>query len=299
VLLSSIEGSAVVALKVSGALLEFSTIPGVYEDITDVVLNLKALSLNLHGSEPRTFTVSAKGPCVVTASMIQGGGVDILDPNQVICTLSDTGLLEMELTVARGKGYVPTAPVSAYGRRNVGEIMLDAQFSPIKRVNYTVENSWVGQHADYDRLLLTVKTNGSISPKDAISAAASIMQDQLSRFVTLEETLPVETSGPSWMEGERNKVPFPMVFLKNVKDLDLSVRCLNCLKNEGIVYVGDLVKKQESDLLKTPNFGRKSLTDINDVLSRLGLKLGMDCPEWPPEDLDKYLKETQQDLETR
>lgn len=289
VLLSAIPGAAVTSIKISGAFLEFSVLPGVLEDVTEIVLNVKSLNLRLRGEEsPQKFVLLAQGPCVVTAGMIQGGSkLEVLDPNQVICTLGPGATFGADLFVSRGKGYF-AAPLSV-GRRYVGEILLDARFNPVRKVSCQVEHTRVAQSTDYDRLLLTVETNGAISPKEAIGEAARILQDQLQCFVSCDaQTL---TKFPSMIEKESRDSSLPPVLFSLVKDLDLPVRCLNCLKNAHIVYLGDLVKKKESDLLRTPNFGRKSLSDINDVLARFGLSLGMEFPDWPPENIDEYLQE--------
>jgi DNA-directed RNA polymerase subunit alpha len=296
VLLSSIEGAAVTSVKISGALLEFSAIPGVCEDITDIVLNLKRLSVKLIGFQESTAVLSAKGPGPVTAEALSGPGITVLNPDLIICNLEPGANIEMHMVISKGKGYVPVTPSSVYHRKSIGEISLDAFFSPVKKVSYEVESSRVGQNTDYDRLLLTVETDGSISPKEAISNSACILKDQLSQFVSFTEE-EFRKENASQADSATSQAPFPPVFLKNVKDLELSVRCLNCLQNEGIVYVGDLVKKKESDLMRTPNFGRKSLNDINDVLNRLGLSLGMEVPGWPPQDIEQYIKNIQQDSE--
>ncbi len=291
VLLSSIQGTAVTSVKFSGALLEFSSIPGVVEDVTDIILNIKSLDLYLRTQEfPQKFSLSAQGPCVVTAGMIEGLGIlDVLNPDQPICTLGEGAVFNAELYVSRGKGYVP-ATFSA-SKKQVGEIIVDARFNPVKKVSYVVEHTRVVQSTDYDRLILTIETNGSITPREALTEAACILQNQLqsfSSFSVQETSKQVERSEPhlSYMR-------LPQILFSLVKDLDLPVRCLNCLKNAQIVYLGDLVKKRESDLLKTPNFGRKSLNDINEVLGRFGLSLGMDFPEWPPENIENYLREMQ------
>ena len=298
VLLSSLQGTAVTSVKINGTLLEFSSIPGVAEDVTDIILNVKALELKLSGGEvPQKFTISAQGPCVVTAGMIEGGSqLEVLNPQQVICTISERTSFSMDLFVGRGKGYVP-AVTNASHMRQLGEIAIDAVFNPVKRVSYTVESTRIAQSTDYDRLCLTVETNGSITPQDAVSTAAVILQDQLKKFVSFDvqdEATEVTTPRPESMAHSHGS--FPPIFFKGVKELDLGVRCLNCLKSEGVVYVGDLVNKTEADLLRTPNFGRKSLSDINNALGQLGLSLGMDFPGWPPENIQKYLAD-QEELE--
>ncbi len=290
VLLSSIQGAAVTSIRIPGALLEFASLPGVIEDVIDIVLNLKSLNLSLQSDQsPQKFYISEKGPCIVTAGMIQGGNqLKILDPSQVICTLNEGAHLDMDIYVSKGNGYVPAFSGE---QRQMGEIILDAQFSPVKRVSYEVQHTRVAQSTDYDRLLLTVETNGAVAPKEAVSMAASILKDQLNQFVSFDIK---SVEAPAKIhESISAKASFPMVFFKNVKELELSVRCLNCLQNEGVVYVGDLVKKKDVDLLRTPNFGRKSLNDISEALSKFGLQLGMEYPDWPPENIDSYLQEHQ------
>lgn len=292
VLLSSLQGTAVTSVKINGTLLEFSSIPGVAEDVTDIILNVKALELRLLGGEvPQKFTISAQGPCVVTAGMIEGGSqLEVLNPQQVICTISERTSFSMDLFVGRGKGYVP-AVTNASHMRQLGEIAIDAVFNPVKRVSYVVESTRIAQSTDYDRLCLTVETNGSITPQEAVSTAAVILQDQLKKFISfdMQQETPETPAPPRTESMGPGQNSFPPIFFKNVKELDLGVRCLNCLKSEGVVYVGDLVNKTEADLLKTANFGRKSLSDINNALSQLGLSLGMDFPGWPPENIQKYL----------
>jgi len=291
VLLSSIQGTAVTSVKFSGALLEFSAIPGVVEDVTDIILNIKSLDLHLRTHEAgQKFSLSAQGPCVVVAGMIEGDGVlDILNPDQPICTLGEGAHFNLELYVSRGKGYVPAA--LAAPKKQVGEIIVDARFNPVKKVSYVVEHTRVAQSTDYDRLILTIETNGSITPREALTDAACILQNQLQSFASFSiQEASKQVDRP---ESHFQNMRLPQVLFSLVKDLDLPVRCLNCLKNAQIVYLGDLVKKKESDLLKTPNFGRKSLNDINEVLGRFGLSLGMDFPEWPPENIENYLKEMQ------
>jgi len=286
ILMSSIQGTAVTSVKISGALLEFSSLPGIVEDVTDIILNIKALKLRLNGDEDsRRFNLSVQGPCIVTAGMIQGESLlDVLDPDQVICTLSSGRNVSMELCVSRGKGYVPV-PQTSFQSNQIGEIFVDAKFSPIERVSFVVEDTRVGNSTDYDRLLLTVETDGSLSPRDAISDAAVILHDQLRHFISSDSQL-AHKNMPT--ELDKNSTVFPPVLFNLVKDLDLPVRCLNCLKSAQIVYVGDLVKKTKDDLLKTPNFGKKSLDDIEDLLAVFNMKLGMSFPDWPPQNIENY-----------
>jgi DNA-directed RNA polymerase subunit alpha len=287
VLMSSIQGSAVTSVKITGALLEFSSLQGVVEDVTDIILNLKVLKLRLTGpDDSRRFTVTAEGPCIVTAGMIQGESVlDVLDPNQVICTLAEGGSVTIELCVSKGKGYVP-APQNSFVARQIGEIFLDAKFSPIQRVSFVVEDTRVGQSTDYDRLLLTVETNGSLTPRDAINDAVMILHDQLRHFLSSEAQLAHKNAYPT--SRDSGTTAFPPVLFNLVSNLDLPVRCLNCLRSAQIVYVGDLVKKTKEDLLKTPNFGKKSLDDIEDLLAVFSLSLGMSFPDWPPQNIEQH-----------
>ena len=284
ILLSSLRGSAVVAIKVDGVLHEFSSIPGVMEDVTDVILNIKSLAVKLNDTEKKKVTLKAEGPCEVTAGMIETGPeVEIVNKDQLICTLDKGAKLNMDLYIEMGKGYVPSSqnrPEDA----PIGLIPIDALFSPVKRVAYKVGDARVGQTTDYDRLVLTIDTNGTVTPEDSVALAARILQDQLSLFVNFDETEEEHKQEP------RNELPYSPHLLRKVDELELSVRSANCLKNDNIVYIGDLVLKTESEMLKTPNFGRKSLNEIKDVLSNMGLRFGMDVPEWPPENIEELAK---------
>lgn len=283
VLLSSLQGSAITAVKIAGVVHEFSAIPGVKEDVVDVILNLKSVVVKMHVNEKRTVRLVAHGPCSVTAGMIESNhDVEILNPDHVICTLSKGSTLEMEFVVESGKGYVP-AYRSEEDEIPIGTILLDALFSPVKSVAYKVENTRVGQITDYDKLTLTVETNGAVSPEMAVALASRIMQDQLQLFITFEDVEEEE-------EEKAEELPFNPVLLKKVDELELSVRSQNCLKNDNIVYIGDLVSKTEGEMLKTPNFGRKSLNEIKEILSGFNLKFGMDIDGWPPENLETLAK---------
>ena len=289
VLLSSLQGAAVTAIQIDGVLHEFSSVPGVREDVTDIVLNIKQLALRMHGEGPKRMILTATGPGEVRASQIQAGhDIEITNPDLVICTLDDGVKLSMELTVNTGKGYVPAAanrPEDA----PIGLIPIDAIYSPVRRVSYKVEPTRVGQVTDYDKLLLTVETNGAVTPEDALALAARILQDQLQLFINFDEPRPVRQEEP------HDDLPFNRNLLRKVDELELSVRSANCLKNDNIVYIGDLVQKSEQEMLRTPNFGRKSLNEIKEVLTSMGLSLGMNVPAWPPEnieDLAKRLDET-------
>lgn len=283
VLLSSLQGAAITSVKIPGVLHEFSSLPGIKEDLVDIVLNLKRITVKMHSPEKKIIRLSVTGPCNVTAGMIQvNHDVEILNPQQVICTLAKDSTLEMELTCETGKGYVP----AVNGKDKdlpIGVIPIDALFSPVKKVSYTVENARVAQVTDYDKLILQVETDGSISSETAVALAARILKDQFEPFITFEEE-EVES------QDKLEELPFSPTLLKKVDELELSVRSHNCLKNDNIVYIGDLVIKTEAEMLKTPNFGRKSLNEIKEILSGFGLKFGMDVPSWPPENLELLSK---------
>ncbi len=284
VLLSSLQGAAVTAIQIDGVLHEFSSIPGVREDVTDIVLNIKAMALRMHGEGPKRMTLRAEGPCDVTASMIETGhDIEVMDPDHHICTLDNGAKISMELTVESGKGYVAAAQSRAEDAP-IGLIPVDALFSPVKKVAYKVENTRVGQRTDYDKLSMRVETNGAISPEDAVALAARILQDQLQLFINFEEPSTVST------EEQAAEPAFNPNLLRKVDELELSVRSANCLKNDNIVYIGDLVQKTEQEMLRTPNFGRKSLNEIKEVLEQMGLHLGMEVPNWPPENVEELAK---------
>ena len=284
VLLSSLQGASLTSIQIAGVLHEFSSIPGVREDVTDIILNLKAMGVNMHVEGPKKISLKAMGPGVVKASQITtSADIEIMDPELVICHLDRDAELNMELTVNTGKGYVPAAanrPESA----PIGFIPVDSIYSPVRKVSYKVENARVGQQTDYDRLSLTIETNGSVTPEDAIAVAARILQDQLQMFINFEE--PKEQLKPR----EETTGGFNRNLLRKVDELELSVRSANCLKNDNIVYIGDLVQKTESEMLRTPNFGRKSLNEIKEVLTSMGLHLGMEVTGWPPENIEELAK---------
>ncbi len=285
VLLSSLQGSAITSIKIEGVLHEFSAIPGVREDVADIILNLKTLGIRLNSDMPKRVTIDVKGPCVLTGKDIQhSSDIEILDPDLVICHVDEGGHVVMEMTVQSGKGYVP-ASAQQIEDKAIGLIPIDAIFSPIKRVVYKVDQTRVGQRTDYDKLTLTLTADGSIKPDDAIAYAARIMQDQLQQFVNFEEPKPV-----GMIERRGEPLPFNRNMLKKVDELELSVRSANCLKNENIYYIGDLVQRSEPEMLRTPNFGRKSLNEIKEVLSMMGLGFGMSVPNWPPENIDELAK---------
>jgi len=285
VLLSSLQGSAITSIKIEGVLHEFSAIPGVREDVADIILNLKTLGIRLNSDMPKRVTIDVKGPCVLTGKDIQhSSDIEILDPDLVICHVDEGGHVVMEMTVQSGKGYVP-ASAQQIEDKAIGLIPIDAIFSPIKRVVYKVDQTRVGQRTDYDKLTLTLTADGSIKPDDAIAYAARIMQDQLQQFVNFEEPKPV-----GMIERRGEPLPFNRNMLKKVDELELSVRSANCLKNENIYYIGDLVQRSEPEMLRTPNFGRKSLNEIKEVLSMMGLGFGVSVPNWPPENIDELAK---------
>jgi len=285
ILLSSLQGAAVQSVHIDGVLHEFSSIPGVREDVTDIVLNIKDIAIKMQGEGPKRMVVKKQGPGIVTAGDIQTvGDIVVLNPELQLCTLDDGAEIRMEFTVNTGKGYVPTdrnRPEDA----PIGLIPVDSLFSPVRKVSYKVENTREGQILDYDKLTLTIETNGALPPEDALAYAARILQDQLNVFVNFEE--PRKEVGPSESIPD---LAFNPAFLKKVDELELSVRSANCLKNDNIVYIGDLVQKTEAEMLRTPNFGRKSLNEIKEVLAQMGLHLGMEVPGWPPENIDELAK---------
>ena len=284
ILLSSLQGAAITSVHIDGVLHEFSSIPGVREDVTDIVLNIKDIAIKMQGDGPKRMTLKKQGPGQVTAGDIATpGDIQVLNPNLVICTLDDGAEIRMEFTVATGKGYVPAERNRAEDAP-IGLIPVDSLYSPVKKVSYRIENTREGQVLDYDKLTMTVETNGAISPEDSVAYAARILQDQLNVFVNFEEPRREEaqTSIP--------ELAFNPALLKKVDELELSVRSANCLKNDNIVYIGDLIQKTEAEMLRTPNFGRKSLNEIKEVLASMGLHLGMDVQDWPPENIEDLAK---------
>jgi DNA-directed RNA polymerase subunit alpha len=256
----------------------------VLEDVTDIVLNIKSMSLRMHGEGPKRITLRATGPGEVTARQIETGhDIEVMDPDHVICTLDQGAKINMEMTVESGKGYVP-AGASRTADAPIGLIPVDAIYSPVRKVSYKVENTRVGQVTDYDKLSMTVETNGAIKPEDAVALAARILQDQLKLFINFEE--PASTRE----EDRPTELPFNKNLLRKVDELELSVRSANCLKNDNIIYIGDLVQKTEAEMLRTPNFGRKSLNEIKEVLAQMGLHLGMEISGWPPENIEELAK---------
>lgn len=284
VLLSSLQGAAVTAIKIDNVLHEFTSVAGVREDVTNIILNIKELKLKAHSESPKKMYLNVSEPGEVTAGMIQtDADVEVVNKDLVICHLDKGATLNMELTVEIGKGYVP-ASQNRPSDAPIGLIPVDAIFSPVQKVAYKVENARVGNRTDYDKLILEIETDGSIIPEDAVALSARILQDQLNLFVNFEDIPDVAE------RDKKDDLPFSPYLLKKVDELELSVRSANCLKNDNIVYIGDLVLKSESEMLKTPNFGRKSLNEIKDVLSGMGLRFGMDIPEWPPENIEEMAR---------
>ena len=284
VLLSSLRGAAVTAVQIDGVLHEFSSINGVREDVTDIVLNVKEIAIRMEGDGPKRMVVRKEGPGVVTAGDIQTvGDVEILNPDHVICTLDEGAEIRMEFTVNTGKGYVP-ADRNRAEDAPIGLIPVDSLYSPVRKVSYKIENTREGQVLDYDKLILNVETNGSVTGEDAVAYAARILQDQLAIFVNFDEP---QKEAPQEQVAE---LAFNPALLKKVDELELSVRSANCLKNDNIVYIGDLIQKTEAEMLRTPNFGRKSLNEIKEVLASMGLHLGMEIPTWPPENIEDLAK---------
>jgi len=284
VLLSSLQGAAITSIHIDGVLHEFSSIPGVREDVVDIVLNVKDIAVKMQGEGVKRLVLKRRGPGVVTASDIQTtGDIQILNPSLPICTLDDGADLRIEFTVTTGKGYVP-ADRNRAEDSPIGLLPIDSMFSPVKKVSYRVENTREGQDLDKDKLTMTIETNGAMSPEDALAYAARILQDQLAVFVNFEEPRREEAAHAI------PELAFNPALLKKVDELELSVRSANCLKNDNIVYIGDLIQKTEGEMLRTPNFGRKSLNEIKEVLAQMGLHLGMEVPGWPPDNIEDLAK---------
>ena len=284
ILLSSLQGAAVQSVHIDGVLHEFSSIAGVREDVTDIVLNIKDIAIKMQGEGPKRMVVKKQGPGTVTAGDIQTvGDVVVLNPDLAICTLDEGAEIRMEFTVASGKGYV-AAERNRPEDAPIGLIPVDSLFSPVRKVSYRVEATREGQDLDKDKLTMTIETNGAMSPEDALAYAARILQDQLAVFVNFEEPR---------REEAQHAIPelaFNPALLKKVDELELSVRSANCLKNDNITYIGDLIQKTEGEMLRTPNFGRKSLNEIKEVLAQMGLHLGMEVTGWPPENIEDLAK---------
>jgi len=283
IMLSSLQGTAVVAVRINGVDHEFSSVPGVKEDTTEIILNIKNIVFSHHNIDRKKLKLIASGPCVVTAGMIESSAdFEVINKDLIICTLGKGASIEMDLTVSSGKGYV-TANDHVFNELPVGTIPIDAVFSPIKRVSFMIENSRVGAKTEFDRLFLTIETNGSITPDMALGLAAKIMQDQLQIFISFNDV-------ENYKEPEEEKLPFDANLLRKIDDLDLSVRSQNCLKNDNIVYIGDLVVRTESKMLQTPNFGKKSLTELRELLASMNLRFGMEITQWPPKNLQELIK---------
>ena len=303
VLLSSLQGAAVTSIKIENVLHEFSSLAGVREDVTDIVLNVKQLAIRMQGEGPKRLQLSATGPTTVKAGDIAvSGDIEVMNKDLVICHLDEGATFNMELTADIGKGYVPAAsnrPADA----PIGLIPVDALYSPVRQVSYKVDPTRVGQDLEYDKLTLSVETDGTVTPEDAVAYAARILQDQLALFVHFDDSAltraaPVGQAAVPAAGGEpqSDAQQINRYLLKKVDELELSVRSANCLKNDNIIYIGDLVGKTEAEMLRTPNFGRKSLNEIKEVLSSMGLRLGMEIPGWPPENIEEMAKKLEQEI---
>ena len=290
ILLSSIRGTAVTAIQIDGVLHEFTSIKGVREDVTDIVLNVKSLALKSNSEGSKKLILDAKGPGIIKASNITPvNEIEILNPDLVICNLDENTNFHMEMTVGNGKGYV-SADFNKPDEPPLGLIPIDSLFSPVKKVSYSVSTAREGKALDYDKLIMEVETNGSISAEDALAYSARIFQDQLSMFVNFDEPQEVSiTETPKEPEFNRN-------LLRKVDELELSVRSMNCLKNDNIIYIGDLVQKSEGEMLRTPNFGRKSLNEIKEILNGMSLYLGMEIPNWPPDNIAELSKKLEESI---
>ncbi|WP_454278253.1 DNA-directed RNA polymerase subunit alpha [Sphingomonas sp. Marseille-Q8236] len=303
VLLSSLQGAAVTSIKIENVLHEFSSLAGVREDVTDIVLNVKQLAIRMQGEGPKRLQLSATGPTTVKAGDIAvSGDIEVMNKDLVICHLDEGATFNMELTADIGKGYVPAAsnrPADA----PIGLIPVDALYSPVRQVSYKVDPTRVGQDLDYDKLTLSVETDGTVTPEDAVAYAARILQDQLALFVHFDDSALTRAAAVGQAaipaaggEPQSDAQQINRYLLKKVDELELSVRSANCLKNDNIIYIGDLVGKTEAEMLRTPNFGRKSLNEIKEVLSSMGLRLGMEIPGWPPENIEEMAKKLEQEI---
>ena len=282
ILLSSMPGAAITAVEIEGVVHEYTTIEGIHEDVLDILLNLKGVAIRLHSRDSAELRLSKQGSGVVTAGdIVSDHDVEVANPEHVIAHLTDRGALEMTLHARKGRGYEPaTAREDEEGEtRTLGGLQIDASFSPIRRVAYSVESARVEQRTDLDKLIFDIETNGTIEPEEAIRRAATVLQDQLSVFVELK--------ADDQARPEESGAQIDPILLRPVDDLELTVRSSNCLKAENIYYIGDLIQRTEVELLKTPNLGKKSLTEIKDVLASHGLSLGMRLEGWPPADLHR------------
>ena len=277
VLLSSVRGAAVTAFRLDGAPHEFTHIPDVVEDVTDIILNLKEIQLKMDGAGPKTVSIKCSGPCEVTAADIDADEtIEILNPDQHICTIAKGGEVNMEMVISEGVGYV-SADMNKDEEAPIGTIAVDSVFSPIRRVNYRVTNARVGQRTDFDRLSMEIWTNGAVLPENALALSAKIIKEQLQIFINFDEETEDVIEEPEVREEPLNENLY-----RTVEELELSVRSANCLQNANIRHIGELVQKTEAEMLKTKNFGRKSLKEIRDVLSEMDLMLGMEVPGWDP-----------------
>ncbi|MBA5724241.1 DNA-directed RNA polymerase subunit alpha [Candidatus Liberibacter sp.] len=284
-LLSSLRGTAITAVHIDGVLHEFSSIAGVREDVTDIILNIKGINLKMSGDGVKRISVHKRGPGKVAAGDIQTvNDIEILNPNHVICNLDAGAEIRMEFTVGNGRGYVPAEYNKTEGDP-IGLIPVDSLYSPIKKVSYKVENAREGQVLDYDKLTMVIDTDGSIGGEDAVAFAARILQEQLDVFINFDEPKK-EVEEEVGMD-----LSFNPALLKKVDELELSVRSANCLRSDNIVYIGDLIQKTEAEMLRTANFGRKSLFEIKGVLATMGLFLGMRLPDWPPDNIEELAKQ--------
>ncbi len=285
VLLSSIRGAAVTSIKIEGVTHEFSSIPGIIEDVTEIILNIKQLAIKLNDVESSKIYIKADGPKEIKAGDIEcGAHVEVLNKDLHICTLDSKAKINMTLNVDEGKGYVPAVKHSNGEDAPLGTIFIDSFFSPVRKVSFKVENSRVGQVTDYDKLIMQIETNGSVIPEDSVAYAARIIDEQLKMFINFEDPVE-EVVAPTKEEPQLN-----VNLLRKVEELELSVRSANCLKNDEIIYIGDLVQKTESEMLRTPNFGRKSLNEIKEILATMTLELGMKIEGWPPENIEDIRK---------
>ena len=285
VLLSSIRGAAVTSIKIEGVTHEFSSIPGIIEDVTEIILNIKQLAIKLNDVESSKIYIKADGPKEIKAGDIDcGAHVEVLNKDLHICTLDSKAKINMTLNVDEGKGYVPAVKHSNGEDAPLGTIFIDSFFSPVRKVSFKVENSRVGQVTDYDKLIMQIETDGSVIPEDSVAYAARIIDEQLKMFINFEDPVE-EVVVPTKEEPQLN-----VNLLRKVEELELSVRSANCLKNDEIIYIGDLVQKTESEMLRTPNFGRKSLNEIKEILATMTLELGMKIEGWPPENIEDIRK---------
>lgn len=276
IMLSSIRGAAITSVRLNDALHEFTSIDGVHEDVADIILNLKQVRVKMHTAEPQQVLIERRGPCTVTAADINGSAVEVMNPEHPICTITSDTTFRAELTVEWGKGYVSAEQNKKEGQA-IGVIPVDSAFSPIVRVQYTVSQARVGQQTDYDRLTMEIETDGSVAPRNALAYAAKILKEQMTIFIDFNEEM---AKAPTRLDGEDDGSNYPAFLDKNVEDLELSVRSANCLKNAQIQYIGQLVNKTDAEMLKTKNFGRKSLNEIKALLAEHNLSLGMNYSGW-------------------